>query len=53
MTEINSFDGQYRFLSNFWPAPWVKLDGIDYHSDRSFVNTNPMSTMATPVAVPT
>jgi hypothetical protein len=31
MTEINSFDGPHRFLSNFWPAPWVKLDGIKYH----------------------
>lgn len=29
---ILEFIGEYRFLSNFWPAPWVKVDGVAYHS---------------------
>lgn len=28
---INSFQGEYRFLSNFWPA-LVTLDGLEYKS---------------------
>jgi len=30
--KIDRFDGAYRFLSNFWPSPWVELDGVAYHS---------------------
>lgn len=29
--EINSFHGEYRFLSNFWPVD-VTLDGVTYPS---------------------
>lgn len=29
MHEITSFNGAFRFLSNFWPAP-VILDGVEY-----------------------
>ncbi len=29
MTSINGFRGEYRWLSNFYPAT-VRLDGIDY-----------------------
>jgi|SRR5665213_1433910 len=32
LTKIDSFEGQYRFLSNFWPCPWIELDGVKYHS---------------------
>lgn len=28
---IDRFDGEYRFLSNFWPAP-IRYDGILYPS---------------------
>lgn len=31
MTRIDSFTGEYGFLSNFWPWP-VKLDGVTYPS---------------------
>lgn len=31
MSDINSFTGEYRFLSNFWPAT-VELDGLEYRS---------------------
>lgn len=31
MTDITSFSGKYRFLSNFWPC-LVTLDGVTYHS---------------------
>ena len=30
-TKIDSFQGDYRFLSNFWYAK-VVLDGVDYRS---------------------
>lgn len=29
MSKIEHFDGEYRFLSNFWPAK-VVLDGMEY-----------------------
>lgn len=29
--QIESFDGEYRFLSNFYPV-WVTLDGVSYPS---------------------
>lgn len=25
---IDRFSGEHRFLSNFWPCPWVELDGM-------------------------
>lgn len=28
--EIRSFSGAHRFLSNFYPSPWVELDGLCY-----------------------
>ena len=31
MTKIDSFQGEYRFLSNFWYVS-VLLDGVDYRS---------------------
>jgi N-glycosidase YbiA len=31
MTEIKSFQGQYRWLSNFWPA-WITYEGTLYPS---------------------
>jgi len=31
INHISSFTGDYRFLSNFYPAT-VELDGIEYHS---------------------
>ena len=30
---INEFRGEYRFLSNFWPAP-IKYDGQEYPSSE-------------------
>lgn len=29
LTDITSFDGEYRWLSNFWPSP-IEVDGIKY-----------------------
>lgn len=30
MNAVNSFQGQFRFLSNFWASPIVKSDGFTY-----------------------
>lgn len=34
MKRIESFDGQYRFLSNFWPCS-VHYDGVTYPSSEN------------------
>ena len=43
--KIGSFTGKYRFLSNFYPIPSVKLDGIDYptveHAYQAAKSLNP------------
>lgn len=32
MSTINRFEGQYNFLSNFFPSPWVMVDDITFDS---------------------
>lgn len=46
MKPIDSFQGAYRFLSNFWPAK-VVLDGIEYDSvEHAYVASKTLNEIA-------
>lgn len=55
MNKIDSFQGPYRFLSNFWPAT-VMLDGVDYpsveHAYQAAKNDDPDYRMMIRVMTP-
>lgn len=46
MKKIDSFQGEHRFLSNFWPAK-VMLDGVEYSSvEHAYVAAKTLNKIA-------